>query len=250
MTTNNLSIGYGDKVIAESLDLELYQNEMICLLGQNGVGKSTLLRTLSNLQNALNGEINIGDKRLADYSREILAQKIGIITTEKVGLPNMTVRELVATGRYYATDWLGNLSDNDLDKVENAISKCGINYISNSKLSTLSDGQRQKAMIARVLAQDAEIIFLDEPTAHLDVVNRIEVMKLLSEIKLDKCILISTHELPLSIQFADKLWLMNFNEPIITGIPQELVASNAVSEIYYHDDFEIDFSSGRMVEKK
>lgn len=249
LSTQNLTIGYGEKVIARALNLELNKNEITCLLGPNGVGKSTLLRTLSNLQKTLSGSIKIENKALGDFSREALAKKIGIVTTERIGTPNMTIRELVATGRYYATDWLGNLSKSDNQQVEQAITRCSINYLAESKLSTLSDGQRQKAMIARVLAQDAEIIFLDEPTVHLDVVNRIEVMKLLSEIKQDKCILISTHELPLSLQFADKLWLMNFNESMICDSIENIKHNNKLSQIYFHTDFNIDFESGRMILK-
>lgn len=246
LKATGLSIGYNQKVIAKNLNLELYKNELICLLGQNGVGKSTLLRTLSNLQPSLGGEIYIENTLLEEYSREALPRKIGIVSTEKAGMPNMTVKELVLTGRYHATNWLGNLCDHDIELVESAITKCGINYIAEHKLSMISDGQRQKAMIARVLAQDAEIIFLDEPTAHLDVVNRVEVMKLLADIKKDKCILISTHELPLSMQFADKLWLMNFNDSMIVGKPEELLKTDALSKTYYHDDFKIDFESGRV----
>lgn len=250
LSTYDLSIGYGKKIIAKGLDLNLNKDEMVCLLGQNGVGKSTLLRTLSNLQDSLNGDIKLGETKLSNFNRLELSKKIGIVTTERIGMPNMTVKELVATGRYHATNWLGNLSEIDMERVEGAISKCEINYLSDHKLATLSDGQRQKAMIARVLAQDAEIIFLDEPTAHLDVVNRIEVMKLLSEIKQGKSILISTHELPLSLQFADKLWLMNFNEPLVCGTPEEIRESKMLPQVYFNAAFDIDFESGRMIEKR
>lgn len=250
LKTKNLSIGYVDKIICKRLNLELHKNELVCLLGQNGVGKSTLLKTLSNLQSSLSGAIELNGKPILNYSREALSKKIGIVTTEKTGMPNMTVRELVSTGRFHATNWLGSLNNDDVELIENAISKCGINYIAEHKLSMLSDGQRQKTMIARVLAQDAEIIFLDEPTAHLDVVNRVEVMKLLADIKKEKCILISTHELPLSMQFADKLWLMNFNDSLIVGDPEALLNSEALSNTYYHDEFSIDFQTGQVIMKK
>lgn len=243
-----LSIGYATKEIAKDIHLTLGKSKLVCLLGQNGVGKSTLLRTLSNLQAPLSGEIQIGDLNIQHMDRRELATRLGIITTEKIGMSNMTVRELVALGRYPYTNWIGQESDSDTEKIEEAISRCRINYIENSKLSAISDGQFQKAMVARVLAQDTDIILMDEPTAHLDVVNRVEMFQLLRTIKQEtgKSILISTHELDLSMQFADELWLMNFNAPIVTGTPEDLGLNGEIEKVFFHEEFQLDSRTGQV----
>ncbi|MFY0654604.1 MAG: ABC transporter ATP-binding protein [Cyclobacteriaceae bacterium] len=245
--TKELAIGYENTVICEDINLAFGTNQLVCLLGQNGVGKSTLLRTLSNLQPALNGDVFIGDYNLENWSREELATKLGIVTTEKITNPNMTVAELVSLGRYPYTNWLGQLGSDDQTIVKECISKCKIDYISNKKLGMLSDGQRQKAMIARVLAQNTNIILLDEPTAHLDLVNRAEIMNLLAEIKKDLTIIISTHELALSMRYADQLLLMNFNAPMVCGTPEDLAISGEISKSFHEQGFEIDLNSGNVI---
>lgn len=251
MTTlhlHDLSVGYASKTIAKDINLTLGGGKLVCLLGQNGVGKSTLLRTLSNLQAPLSGNTHLGDKDIESLDRRELATKLGIITTEKIGMSNMTVRELVALGRYPYTNWIGQESEEDTQKIEEAISRCRINYIAQSKLAAISDGQFQKAMVARVLAQDTDIILMDEPTAHLDVVNRVEMFQLLQTIKKEtgKSILISTHELDLSMQFADELWLMNFNAPIMTGSPEDLGLSGEIEKIFFHEEFILDSRTGQV----
>ena len=244
----DLEIGYANKKIADQINLSLNTGELVCLLGQNGVGKSTLLRTLANLQEPLSGRLEISSSDIQQMDRRELAKKLGIITTEKIGMSNMTVRELVALGRYPYTNWIGKESDEDKAIIDDAIAKCKINYIEHSKLSAISDGQFQKAMVARVLAQDTDIILMDEPTAHLDVVNRVEMFRLLQEIKNEtgKAILISTHELDLSIQFADQLWLMNFNFPIITGTPEDLCLQGDLEKIFFHEEFHLDRRTGQI----
>lgn len=248
LRTIDLNIGYPGKKIADGINLSLSHGKLVCLLGQNGVGKSTLLRTLSNLQDPLAGQITLGDHDIRSMDRRDLARQLGIITTEKIGMSNMTVRELVALGRYPYTNWIGQESIEDKLQIDAAIDRCKINYFENSKLSAISDGQFQKAMVARVLAQDTDIILMDEPTAHLDIVNRVEMFHLLQSITRDtnKSILISTHELDLSMQFADELWLMNFNEPIQTGIPEDLGLNGAIERIFFHEEFTLDSKSGRI----
>ncbi|SMD38738.1 iron complex transport system ATP-binding protein [Reichenbachiella faecimaris] len=243
-----LSVGYATKEIATNINLSLSGGQLVCLLGQNGVGKSTLLRTLSNLQEPLAGHIEIDHQDIRALDRRKLATKLGIITTEKIGMSNMTVRELVALGRYPYTNWVGQESKEDTQKIEEAISRCRINYIEKSKLSAISDGQFQKAMVGRVLAQDTDIILMDEPTAHLDVVNRVEMFQLLQSIvqETDKSILISTHELDLSMQFADELWLMNFNAPIVIGTPEDLGLTGEIEKIFFHEEFHLDSRTGQV----
>lgn len=246
LSTRGLEIGYGDKVICRGIDLQVNVNEMVCLLGQNGVGKSTLLRTLSNLQPPLSGEILVGEKDILSLNHQDLSRTLGIVTTDRATLPNMTVRELVSLGRYPYTNWLGRMTPSDEEKIDESVALCKIDYIIDKKMGDLSDGQRQKAMIARALAQDTKVIFLDEPTAHLDLINRAEIMQLLSEIKVNKGIVISTHELALSMQFADKLWLMNFNQPIKAGTPEDLAVTGAINESFHEEQFEIDVFTGNV----
>lgn len=246
LETKDLTIGYGEKIIAQNLNLIANTNEIICLLGQNGVGKSTLLRTLSNLQLPLSGNISIENNDIQQLEPQELAQFLGIVTTEKIGAANMTVRELVTLGRHPYTNWLGKTTIDDQQKIDQSISQCRIDYLIDQKIGDLSDGQRQKAMIARVLAQDTKIILLDEPTAHLDLINRAEIMRLLSEIKEGKSIIISTHELPLSMQFADQLWLMNFNQPLVSGAPEDLAIAGSINQSFHEKEFTIDVSTGKV----
>lgn len=246
LSTKGLCIGYGEKVIGENINLEAHSNELVCLLGQNGVGKSTLLRTLSNLQEPLAGNVLIEGNKINNLSHQVLSRILGIVTTDKIGIQNMTVKELVSLGRFPYTNWLGKLDAADKAKVDESIALCKVDYIADKKIGDLSDGQRQKAMIARVLAQDTRIVLLDEPTAHLDLINRAEIMNLLSEIKQNRCIIISTHELALSMQFADKLWLMNFNEPMEAGIPEDLALGGQINRSFHEQEFEIDVLTGNV----
>ncbi len=239
-----LTIGYPNKIIKKDINIALNSGEMVCLLGQNGVGKSTLMRTLANLQPAISGELLLDSHMISSLDRSAIARKLGIVTTEKIGVSNMTVRNLVSLGRHPYTDWWGKEKKEDKEKIEWAIDTCRINFIEHMKLGELSDGQFQKVMIARALAQDTDVILLDEPTAHLDVVNRYEIFQLLSGIKEkeNKAIVISTHEIDLSAKFADKLWLMDFNEPLVTGRTQELISKGAIQKIFHLDGKEIDIS--------
>lgn len=249
----NLSIGYDQKLIAKGLELELNPGKLVCLIGQNGVGKSTLLRTLAGLQEPIEGQVTLGHEPIDRIDRKDLARSIGVITTDKIGMSNMSVRELVALGRFPYTNWMGTEKEEDRLKIQESIDRCKINYIEQAKLGRLSDGQFQKAMVARALAQDTQFILMDEPTAHLDVVNRLDMFALFSEIvsQTQKSILVSTHELDLSLQFADELWLMDFNQPLVSGSPQSLIDEGAISKIFHHDEYEIDLSVARsMIRKK
>ena len=236
LQAKDLHIGYRNKTIADQINLEVHLGEMICLLGQNGVGKSTLMRTLSDMQAALSGEIQLEGFSMSHYSKNSLATKIGIVTTKRVGTSNMTVREMVALGRFPYTNWFGKESSIDKEAIESAIKLCEIQYLESSRIGEISDGQFQKTMIARAIAQDTAYVFLDEPTAHLDIVNRRGVFKLLHEIKnKNKGIIISTHELDLALEFSDRLWLMDFNKPLITGRTDDLNNRGEVQKIFHFE---------------
>lgn len=237
---NNLSIGYrvktGTHRVAEGINAAIQQGELTCLLGANGVGKSTLLRTLSAFQPALDGEIMVCNSLtthllpLTSFSDKELSRTIGVVLTEKPDIRNMSVRELVALGRSPYTGFWGTLHNEDWQIVDEAIDAVRIGVLRERMVNTLSDGERQKVMIAKALAQQTPIIFLDEPTAFLDFPSKVEMMQLLRRLarEAQKTIFLSTHDFELALQVADKLWLMETGGVSI-GSPKELAQSGALA---------------------
>jgi iron complex transport system ATP-binding protein len=237
LETKNLSIGYTVKkkplVIQKNLNLELKTGVLTCILGNNGIGKSTLLRTLATMQPALSGDVFIANKNSKNFGPNELSKKISLVLTESVPPSNLSVYELVALGRQPYTNWLGSLSDVDKNMVAEAMQQTQITDLALHKIYELSDGQKQRVMIARALAQDTEIIILDEPTVHLDIHHKISILKLLQNIckTLNKSIVIATHEVSFAIQLADILWLM-YPDKCITGTPDELITNKTLQELF------------------
>ena len=233
---SRLSTGYSGKHgvirIATDIDASVYGGELTCLLGANGAGKSTLLRTLSASQPPLSGEVWIGEKR---------SKLIGIVLTERCEVENLTVEELVGMGRTPYTGFWGTLRKEDKQIVAEAISQVGISKLSHRMVQTLSDGERQKVMIAKALAQQTPIILLDEPTAFLDFSSKVEVMRLLRTLAHDlgKTVFLSTHDLELALQIADKLWLMNAGG-IVAGTPEDLSLSGTLEFFFNHEGIVFD----------
>ena len=231
ITLQQLSIGYrskkGVKTVSELLSGSINQGELTCLLGANGVGKSTLLRTLSAFQPPLSGEIVYSlptlDAPLSTLSDKQLSHIIGVVLTEKPDVRNMTVRELVGLGRSPYTGFWGTLTTEDYEVVDDSIRQVGIEQLSQRFVDTLSDGERQKVMIAKALAQQTPVIFLDEPTAFLDFPSKVEVMQLLRRLArtMQKTIFMSTHDLELALQVADTIWLME-KDKLSIGSPRQL----------------------------
>lgn len=241
----DLSIGYQTKhsvkTVAEGINGSIRSGELTCLLGANGVGKSTLLRTLSAFQPAIKGDIFISTNDEGERRKEIssltdkeLSKLIGVVLTEKPDVKNMSVRELVSLGRSPYTGFWGTYTDEDLRIVDEAIEMVGITDLSRRPVHTLSDGERQKVMIAKALAQQTPVIFLDEPTAFLDYPSKVEVLQLLRRISREagKTIFLSTHDVELALQLADTIWLMarqgdkeSGGSPVTIGSPQALAAS-------------------------
>ncbi len=248
----NLSIGYQSRknttCIAENINLSLSKGQLVCLLGKNGIGKSTLLRTLTNVQPKLSGEITLGGKNLETIPNAELARKMSLVLTERIPESNLTVYELIALGRQPYTNWIGNLTQEDHNYIEDAILQTNIEEIIHKKHYELSDGQLQKVMIARALTQNTKIITLDEPTAHLDIHNKIEIFNLLKKLtqKLHKTVLISTHEIHLALQLADELWLMTDNE-IISGKTESLIANESVAKLFSSDLVTFDLKSKQFI---
>jgi len=240
LRTEDLAIGYRDKkkdiVIASNLNLSLPTGKLVCVLGKNGIGKSTLLRTITKVQPKLSGRIFLEEKEIEQISNAELSKKMSLVLTERAPENNLTVYELIALGRQPYTNWIGTLTGEDHEYIKSAIHHTHIKDLAPKKHYELSDGQLQKIMIARALSQNTEMITLDEPTAHLDIHNKIEIFKLLKKLtlELNKTILISTHEIHIALQLADELWLMN-NKEIVTGKTDDLVANNGVAKLFESD---------------
>jgi len=246
---DNLSIGYkvkgNEKLVSSDLKASVNSGELTCLLGRNGIGKSTLLRTLSAFQPAISGRISMvnGGVRLSlsDLTDRQLSRLIGVVLTEKPDVPGMTVSELVAMGRSPYTDFWGRLTEDDSTVVSESLSLVGIGSLANRLVQTLSDGERQKAMIAKALAQQTPVIYLDEPTAFLDFPSKVEMMQLLHRLahETEKTVLLSTHDVELALQLADRLWIM---EPgtLYVGTPQELATKGVLNKFIERDGISFD----------
>ncbi|MDR1760997.1 MAG: ABC transporter ATP-binding protein [Bacteroidales bacterium] len=248
--THNLTIGYAhnkkQSVIAHNLNCEIFEGEMLCLLGPNGSGKSTLIRTIAGLQTALSGSIFIHNQRIHEKNAAQLAKNMSVVLTDSVSVPNTSVWDIVSYGRHPHTNWLGMLSENDTAIIADAIEKVGLSEFTHRSLNTLSDGEKQRAMIAKALAQDTAFIILDEPTAHLDLPNRIAIMKLLKDLahSTRKSILLSTHELDLALQVADRIWLMQKKEEMLCGTPEDLVLQGSFQQVFSTQAFDFDINTG------
>ena len=242
----NLSIGYqtkhGIKTVATDINGTIRSGELTCLLGANGVGKSTLLKTLSSFQPKTGGEILLEGKELSEYNDKQLSRLIGVVLTEKPEVRNMTVRELVSLGRSPYTGFWGTCSKDDLQVVDEAIAMVGIEPLKKRMVHTLSDGERQKVMIAKALAQQTPVIYLDEPTAFLDYPSKVEVLQLLCRIsrEANKVIFLSTHDVELALQMADTIWLMTKGEAVAIGTPKDLALQGALSRFIEREGIAFD----------
>ncbi len=246
--TDNLSIGYGSKVIASGLNVSLNSGELVCLVGANGSGKSTLLRTISGLQATLEGNIHVGDNLLNEMSPHAVSQQIAMVLTDKPDTVNLKVGELVALGRSPYTNWLGSLRKEDKAAINTALEQTHTHHLANRLVKTLSDGQKQRVMIAKALAQDTPLLFLDEPTAHLDLPNRVAILHLLHQLarETNKTVLLSTHELDLALQVADQLWLFDKNEQLHCDIPEALILDQTLSAAFDSDLLKFSSETGQF----
>ncbi|MDX2078190.1 MAG: ABC transporter ATP-binding protein [bacterium] len=238
LITQALSIGYTPPrkpaiVVAQGLDLCVQAGELTCLIGRNGIGKSTLMRTLAGIQKPLAGSVLLDDSNIHSLSVTEIAKKVAIVLTEPIAHSQMTGQELVALGRHPYTDWAGRLSERDMAQVEWAIDAVDAGHLAKLPISEMSDGSRQRLLIARALAQETDLILLDEPTAFLDVISRAEMMSLLSRLAktTQRAILLSTHDLDLALRMGDVLWVMQ-KGLIHVGAPEDLALSGVLGDVF------------------
>lgn len=250
LSTTALSIGYRQNgrttVVCRDLNLVLNGKQFVCLLGANGAGKSTLLRTLSGVQPALDGSVSIQGEDIRKISRAALAHKISLVLTDPVQTGNLSVYTLLTLGRYPYAGWLGMLNNADRAIIRQAAETTGITAFLDKNMHELSDGERQKVMIARALAQDTPMIILDEPTAHLDLPNRVAIVRLLRSLvrHTGKSVLLSTHELDLALQAADTVWLMMPNQSMLCGAPEDLILNGTFEEAFRREGFDFNRATG------
>ena len=252
LTTQHLSIGYSRKgktdIIQSGLDLQLRAGELVCLIGPNGSGKSTLLRTLTGLQKSLAGKTLIDGKDITFIKQHEKALKLALVLTERVDIDNTSVYNLVSLGRHPHSDWWGNVTEEEDAVIREAITMVHMDHKMHQNINELSDGERQRAMIAKALAQDTPIIMLDEPTAHLDLPNRVEIMLLLHKLahKTHKAILLSTHELDLALQAADRIWLMSTDNGVECGVPEDLVFNGSFNRAFQSNSYFFNAANGNF----
>lgn len=252
LSTSNLSIGYTTKketiTLSENLNLKFTSGKLISLIGTNGIGKSTLLRTITGIQSPLLGTVFLKDKNIKDYKPLDLAQNLSMVLTEKLPPSNLSVFELVALGRQPYTNWIGTLSPTDIEKIEQALQLTQIEHLAQKKHFEISDGQLQKVLIARALAQDTPLIILDEPTTHLDLVHKVTLFKLLKKLtqETQKCILFSTHDIDLAIQLSDEMIIMTPNA-VVQNSPNQLIKEGSFATLFQDENIIFDAEKGKFI---
>lgn len=254
LEVDSLTIGYWHKkrslVIAEDINLSFSEGTLTSLVGANGIGKSTLLRTLANMQKAVGGTVRIQNKNLDQYHSLELATLLSVVLTEAPSSKNLSVLEFVSLGRQPHTNWMGQLSSEDKGKVQLALEQTDVSALQQRKCLELSDGQMQRVAIARAIAQDTPLILLDEPTTHLDLYHRASILKLLKKLarETQKTILFSTHEIDLAIQLSDQMILMTEKETLMKT-PEQLIKEGHFDRLFPKDALFFDASSGRFTIK-
>lgn len=252
LSTNNLSIGYKTKSatisIAENLNLNLDKGKLIALIGANGIGKSTLLRTITGIQKPLSGTALLNNKNIHELDTLTLAQNLSIVLTEKLPPSNLTVWELIALGRQPYTNWIGKLTDTDIAKINQAIARTQIGHLVSKKHYEISDGQLQIVLIARALAQDTPLIILDEPTTHLDLLHKVVLFKLLKKLTAEtqKCILFSTHDIDMAIQLSDEMIIMT-PETVVQDQPCNLIMKGTFNTLFKDEHIVFDAEKGKFI---
>ena len=252
LQATKISIGYTSKkaknIIASNIDLSLEKGKLIALIGANGIGKSTLLRTITGIQKTISGTVLLNGKNIHGLDSLTLAQKLSVVLTEKLPPSNLTVWELIALGRQPYTNWIGKLTDKDIAKINEAIELTQISHLISKRHYEISDGQLQIVLIARALAQDTPLIILDEPTTHLDLLHKVVLFKLLKKLTQEtgKCILFSTHDIDMAIQLSDEMIIMT-PENVIQDQPCNLILKGSFNDLFQDEHIVFDSEKGKFV---
>lgn len=252
LQASKISIGYTSKkvrnVIASNIDLSLEKGKLIALIGANGIGKSTLLRTLTGIQKPISGTVSLNGKNIHELDSLTLAQNLSVVLTEKLPPSKLTVWELIALGRQPYTNWIGKLTENDIAKVNEAIELTQIGHLATKTHYEISDGQLQIVLIARALAQDTPLIILDEPTTHLDLLHKVVLFKLLKKLTKEtgKCILFSTHDIDMAIQLSDEMIIMT-PENVVQDQPCNLIMKGSFNTLFKDENIVFDNEKGKFV---
>ena len=252
LSTSNLSIGYKTKsstiIIGKNLNVNLREGKLIALIGANGIGKSTLLRTITGIQKPISGTVLLNEKNIHELNSLTLAQNLSVVLTEKLPPSNLTVWELIALGRQPYTNWIGKLTPKDISKVNEAIELTQIGHLKSKMHYEISDGQLQIVLIARALAQDTPLIILDEPTTHLDLLHKVLLFKLLKKLTQEtgKCILFSTHDIDLAIQLSDEMIVMT-PETVVQDQPCNLILKGSFNSLFQDEHIVFDSEKGKFV---
>jgi iron complex transport system ATP-binding protein len=248
LSITKAGIGFQKKsekvILLEDVNLNTKQGELIGLIGRNGAGKSTLLRTIVRLQKLIEGEIRIQNQNIPDILPNDFARLLAYVSSGFEYAETMTVKELVCLGRFPYTNWIGSLNQTDIELIESSMIKVGVQHLVNRKLNEISDGERQKAMIARTLAQNTSVIVLDEPTAFLDLPSKYDIISLLYELtRLGKTVIYSTHDLNIALRFSDKIWLIDA-KTIHDGSPEDLILNGTIASIFDSDKIHLNETTG------
>lgn len=252
----DLATGYhskgNDKVVSKDLNAVVHSGELTCLIGPNGAGKSTLLRTIAGFQPAISGDVLLDGQSVSSYESNELAKNISIVLTDNSNIQNLTAYEVVAMGRTPYTGFWGRLKSADKSIVQNCLQLVGIENIAQQAIQTLSDGERQKTMIAKAIAQETPNILLDEPTAFLYYPNKVAIMMLLRRLahEMGKAVLLSIHDIDLALQVADKILFMQKDGSIICGTPEQLCENGTIEQQITGSDIEFDRTNMAFKVKK
>jgi iron complex transport system ATP-binding protein len=246
LRTVDLDIGYRRRsrvrTVMGGLNLDLERGDLVCLLGRNGTGKSTLLRTIAGMQPPLAGSVQLGGKPIETLSRMELAARLSVVLTDRTSTGALTARRMVELGRYPHLGWSGKLDSEDLRAVDRALAHVGAEHLADRDSNELSDGERQRVMVARALAQEPVVLLLDEPTAFLDAPARVELLALLRRLARTEqlAIVVSTHDLDLALRLADALWLVTSDNRMQVGSPEDLVLSGRLASAFASSAVEFD----------
>lgn len=252
LQASKISIGYPHKkektIVASNIDLSLEKGKLVALIGANGIGKSTLLKTITGIQKTISGTVLLNGKNIHELDSLTLAQNLSIVLTEKLPPSNLTVFELIALGRQPYTNWIGKLTDTDIAKVHEAMELTQISHLSNKKHYEISDGQLQNVLVARALAQDTPLIILDEPTTHLDLLHKVALFKLLKKLtkETQKCILFSTHDIDMAIQLSDEMIIMT-PETVLQDQPCNFISKGTFNTLFKDEHIIFDAEKGKFM---